>query len=102
MGRVGNDPELKTGPEKDFVTFSLATNESWEDKENPGEYKSRVDWHNVIVFKPYLQESIMENVSKSQRVLVQGKISYLKREIEGTTVYTASIIADELVRLSKE
>ncbi len=50
IGNVGKNPEARY---KDngalIVSFSLATSESWKDK-NTGEKTERTEWHKVVVF----------------------------------------------------
>ncbi len=50
VGNLGRDPEVRTLPSGDrVVSFSLATTESWRDK-NTGERKDRTEWHNISIF----------------------------------------------------
>ena len=67
LGRVGTDPQIRGSEERPVTSFSLATNSVWKTA-NPGpgdsEWSHRVDWHNVVVFKPGLRESAYNNVHK--------------------------------------
>ena len=50
LGRLGQDPELKYTPSGAAVcNFSLATSESWNDK-NSGQKQERTEWHRVVVW----------------------------------------------------
>ena len=50
VGNVGREPEERAPSDKGtIVTFSVATSESWKDK-NSGERKDRTEWHNVVIF----------------------------------------------------
>jgi single-strand DNA-binding protein len=50
MGFLGKDAEVRTGNNnRNFTTLSIATKSSYKDKES-GEYISRTEWHNCIVF----------------------------------------------------
>jgi len=50
VGNIGGDPETRYMPSGSAVTnASLATNESWKDKQT-GEQKDRTEWHNVVFF----------------------------------------------------
>jgi hypothetical protein len=54
VGNLGRDPEVRTLPSGDrVVSFSLATTESWRDK-NTGERKDRTEWHNISIFNENL------------------------------------------------
>ena len=67
LGRVGTDPQIRGSEERPVTSFSLATNSVWKTP-NPGPgdpaWSHRVDWHNVVVFKPGLRESAYNNVHK--------------------------------------
>ena len=57
-------------------------------------------WHRVSVFRPGLRESILQNLKKGQRVLVQGRIGYLERKDpndETIVNKTVSIVAHDVV-----
>ena len=50
IGRLGKDPETRYMPSGDAVcNFSIATSESWKDK-NTGEKKESTEWHNIVAF----------------------------------------------------
>lgn len=50
VGNIGNDPEIRsTSDDREIANFSLATSESWKDK-NTGEKKSKAEWHKVVIF----------------------------------------------------
>lgn len=63
-----------------------------------GDWLQRVDWHKIAVFKPQLRESVMNYLSKGQRVLLNGKVSYGEiKDKDGVTRPSTTIIADEIV-----
>lgn len=91
LGRAGGDAQLKGNEEHPVVIFSIATNSN-----------SKTEWHRVSVFRPGLREVAEEYVKAGTRVLVEGKISYghiIDRN--GAAVPTTSIIADDLIFLTK-
>ena len=50
IGRLGNDPEIKQMQNgKSVARLSVATSESWKDK-NTGEKKEKTEWHRVVIF----------------------------------------------------
>jgi single-strand DNA-binding protein len=50
VGNLGSDPEVRsTGSVTTVCSFSLATSESWTDKQS-GEKQERTEWHRVKVF----------------------------------------------------
>lgn len=51
VGRLGNDPEIRTMPNGDPVArISVATSEEWTDKQT-GEKKQNTEWHTIIAFR---------------------------------------------------
>jgi single-strand DNA-binding protein len=71
-GHVGKDPEERIFDNGDkVVTFSLATNESYKNKE--GEMVDKTEWHNIKAFRG-LAGVISEYVKKGSKILIEGKI----------------------------
>ena len=102
LGRVGGDPEIKGDLEKPFVKFSLATSENYKTRDSD-DWVRKTTWHNIVVFKPSLVDTVSNYLTKGTRVLVQGKLDYRTYEDEENPEkkhkYT-SIIANDLVSLS--
>ena len=100
LGRVGQNPEIratKTGNK--MVYFSLATTETWA-KDN-GEEGSKTEWHKITCFRPGLCDTVMENVTKGQRLFVQGRIQYGQyTDAEENVRKTTDIIADDIIRFA--
>ncbi len=72
IGNVGKDPEIKTmNNGNKFAKFSLATSESWRDKES-GERKTKSDWHHVVVFQKNLVEIVEKYVKKGSKLYIEG------------------------------
>ena len=47
VGNLGNDPEIRTfGNGGKVANFSIATSESWRDKQS-GEKREKTEWHRV-------------------------------------------------------
>ncbi|SRR5581483_2414148 len=98
VGNAGKDAEVRyTGSGKPVATFTLATTESWTDR-NSGQKQEQTDWHNIVAWG-WLAEYCNENIKKGKRVLVEGRIrtrSYddkdgVKKyvtEVEASTVMT--------------
>jgi single-strand DNA-binding protein len=74
IGNLGRDPESRTTSiGGKVVTFSMATSESWRDK-NTGERKERVQWHNIVIFNESLGETAVKYVKKGDQLFVSGQI----------------------------
>ena len=106
VGNVGNDPELKTFQSGDkVVNFSLATSESWKDKET-GEQKSVTEWHKVAIFNTGLIDIAERFIKKGMKVYLEGQLQTRKwQDSSGIDKYTTEIILQryrgELVILDK-
>ena len=50
VGNLGQDPEVKYTPNGGAITtISIATSETWKDK-NSGEQREKTEWHRVVFF----------------------------------------------------
>ena len=87
IGRVGKDPEVrKCQNGSDMMTFTLATNESYKDKN--GEYKSVTEWHNIKLFNANAFH--IKNICKGRLLYIEGKIqseTYQNKQGQNVTVY---------------
>lgn len=93
IGNLGKDPEVRFTPGGAAVAnFTIATNESWVDKE--GQKQERVEWHRIVVWgKP--AEACGEYLSKGRQVYVQGRLQTREwSNKEGVKQYTTEVIAD--------
>lgn len=95
VGRVGKDPVLRnTGAGKTVASFSLATSESWKDK-NSGERKERTSWHEIVIFNEDLVRVAEHHIKKGSQLYVEGKIVTRKwTDKEGKDRWTTEIVLD--------
>jgi single-strand DNA-binding protein len=64
IGRLGNDPEIKQMQNgKSVARLSVATSESWKDK-NTGERKEKTEWHRVVIFNEGLVSVVQKYLKK--------------------------------------
>ena len=98
VGTVGKDPEVRYSQAGSAnVTLSLATNESWKDKN--GEKQERTEWHRLKFFGK-LAEIVDEYVKKGQTLYVEGSLRTDKyTDKQGVERYTTDIIASEMQML---
>lgn len=96
MGRIGQDPETRYLPNGDAVTtMSIATGESWKDKQT-GEKKESTEWHRVVLWRK-LGEIAGEYCRKGGQVYIEGKLTTRKwQDQNGNDKYTTEIVADEM------
>lgn len=101
IGRLGKDPDLRYMPNGDAVcNFSLATSESWKDKN--GEKQEKTEWHNISIFKK-LAEIAGEYLKKGSLVYVEGRLQTRKwQDKEGNDKYTTEIIANQMNMLGSK
>lgn len=72
IGNVGQDPDIRTLQNGTQVgRFSLATSESYKDKE--GVWQKQTEWHSIIVWRE-LAERAASQVKKGGLLFVEGKI----------------------------
>ncbi len=74
IGNVGKDPEIRNtqGGQK-IVNLSLATSESWTDK-NSGERRERTEWHRVVIFDERLADVAERFIVKGSKVFIEGQL----------------------------
>ena len=96
IGRLGKDPEIRyTQGSEAVATVSLATSESWKDKN--GEKQEKPD-HN-LVFYCRLAEVVGEHLKKGSLIYVEGKITTEKYQKDGEDRYVTKIVVSEMKML---
>ncbi len=74
LGRLGGDPEIRVSQDGSKIArFSLATGETWKDK-NTNERKERTDWHKIVIFSPGLSDIVEKFLKKGSLVYLEGQI----------------------------
>ena len=99
VGRLGRDPELKyTASGTPFCRFSMATDDSWTDK-NSGERTERTEWHNIVVWDR-LAEICNEYLTQGRLVDNGGSLQTREwDDKEGIKRKTTEIRARDMVLL---
>ena len=99
VGRVGQDPDVRyTNNQSAVVTLSVATSESWKDK-NTGEREERTEWHRVVCFNK-LAEIAGQYVKKGTQLFVEGSLRTRKwSDNQGQERYTTEIVANNFQML---
>lgn len=95
IGTLGSDPEVRYMPNGGAVAnISLATNESWKDK-NTGQMQEKTEWHRVVVFGK-LAEVAGEYLRKGSQVYFEGKLQTRKWQDQATgqDKYTTEVVID--------
>lgn len=99
VGRLGKDPEMRYLPDGTAAcNFSLATSESWKDK-NTGEKREETEWHRVTCMGK-LAEVAGKYLKKGSSAYVEGRLRTRKwTDNNGQERYSTEIKMDELVML---
>jgi single-strand DNA-binding protein len=99
VGNLGNDPEVRfTASGTAIGTLSIATSESWNDK-NTGEKQERTEWHRVKLFGK-LAEIAGEYLKKGRQVYIEGSLRTEKyTDKQGVEKYSTDIVASEMQML---
>lgn len=94
IGRLGADPEVKQVTSGNSVaTLSVATSESWTDK-NTGAKNERTEWHRVVVWGKQA-ELCGRYLSKGRQVYVEGRLQTRSWEDQqGQKRYTTEVVAN--------
>src|SRR5262249_5949362 len=70
VGNLGRDPEVRSTQDgMKIVNLSLATSETWRDK-NSGERRDRTEWHRVVIFNERLAEVAEKFLKKGSKIYV--------------------------------
>tara|TARA_B110000438_G_scaffold300690_1_gene353680 strand:- start:2101 stop:2559 length:459 start_codon:yes stop_codon:yes gene_type:complete len=94
IGRLGADPEIKQMVNgKSVARLSLATSNSWKDK-NTGEKKEKTEWHRVVIFNEGLVNVVQQYVKKGAQVYVEGQLTTRKwtDQKSGQDKYSTEIV----------
>jgi single-strand DNA-binding protein len=92
IGTLGKDPELSyTGSGSAVCKFSMATSESWNDKN--GSRQERTEWHNIVVWGK-LGELCNQYLAKGRKAFIEGSLHTRSWEDkQGTKKYMTEINA---------
>ncbi len=98
VGRLGRDPEVRyTASGTPVANFSLATDESWTDKN--GERQRRTEWHQIVVWSR-LAEICERYLRKGRLVFIEGTIQTREWEDrDGNRRRTTEIVARNMQML---
>jgi len=93
IGRLGNDPEIKQMQNgKSVARLSIATSESWKDK-NTGEKKEKTEWHRVVIFNEGLVGVVQKYLKKGAQVYIEGQLNTNKyTDSNGQEKYSTQIV----------
>ena len=99
VGNLGQKPEMRyTATQSAVANLSIATTESWKDKES-GEMRDKTEWHRVVYFGK-LAEIVEKYLDKGSSVNIEGKLQTRKwQDKSGADRWTTEIVGNELTML---
>lgn len=101
VGRLGNDPEMKSvGEGRKLARFSLATNDYFKNHE--GKQIEETQWHNIVAWgkTAEIAEKILK---KGKEAAIAGKlINRSWDDDNGIKHYITEVVASEIMVFGKE
>ncbi len=94
IGYLGQDPEIRYMPNGGAIAnITLATSESWRDKQT-NELKEKTEWHRVVIFGK-LAEIAGEYLKKGSQVYIEGSLQTRKwQDQSGQDRYTTEVVVN--------
>ncbi|CEG08753.1 Helix-destabilizing protein [Afipia felis] len=93
VGNLGSDPEIKrTQDGRPIANLSVATSESWRDK-NSGERKEKTEWHRVVIFSEPLCKVVEQYLKKGAKIYLEGSLVTRKwQDKDGKDKYSTEVV----------
>ncbi len=98
IGNLGSDPEVKYTPNgAPVANFSLATNESWNDKD--GQRQERTEWHRLVLWSK-LAEIAGQYLKKGAKIYVEGRLQTRSWDDQsGQKRYMTEVVVNDMQML---
>ncbi|MBU4530612.1 MAG: single-stranded DNA-binding protein [Hoeflea sp.] len=93
IGNLGADPDIKrTQDGRPIANLSVATSESWRDK-NTGERREKTEWHRVVIFNEGLCKIAESYLKKGSKVYIEGQLQTRKwTDQSGQDKYSTEVV----------
>lgn len=92
VGNLGRDPEVRQSQAgAKIVNFSVATSDSWKDK-NTGERREKTEWHRVVIFSEGLANIAEQYLRKGSKVYIEGSLQTREYEKDGIKRYSTEVV----------
>jgi len=93
IGHLGADPEIKhTQDGRAIANLSMATSESWKDKQT-SERKERTEWHRIVIFSEGLCKIAEQYLKKGSQVYLEGQLQTRKwQDQSGQDRYSNEVV----------
>jgi single-strand DNA-binding protein len=89
VGRLGKNPEVRAVGDNFVANFSIATDESYKDKN--GEKQKKTEWHNIVVWGNSVKNFVEPYLHTGDMVYIEGKLQTRSWEKDGVKKYTTEI-----------
>ena len=95
IGNLGRDPEVRFAQNGNkIVNMSIATSESWKDKQT-GERQEKTEWHRVVIFNDRLGDVAEKYLKKGSKVYLEGQLRTRKwTDKSGQEKYSTEVVLD--------
>jgi len=95
VGNLGRDPEVRhTQAGAKIVTLSVATSDTWNDKQS-GERRERTEWHRVVIFNERTADVADRYLRSGRKVYIEGELRTRKwTDQGGQEHYTTEVVID--------
>lgn len=92
IGHLGQDPDVRSSPSgTTFANLSLATSETWKDKQTQ-QQKDRTEWHRVVLVGK-LAEIARDYLKKGSQIYIEGRLQTRKwQDQSGQDRYTTEVV----------
>lgn len=93
IGNLGRDPEVRSTQQGGkVVTLSVATSETWKDRQT-GERRDSTEWHRVVIFSDGLAGVVEQHLHKGSKLYVEGALKTRKwTDQTGQDRYSTEIV----------
>lgn len=93
IGRLGKDPEVRHFENSSVCNFSIATGETYTDKE--GNRIEQTEWHNIAIWRKGLVDVAEKYLKKGHLVYIEGKLRTRNWDDQnGNKRYTTEVVVD--------
>jgi single-strand DNA-binding protein len=95
VGNLGRDPEVRFAQSgAKIVNMSVATSESWKDKQT-GERQERTEWHRVVIFNDRIGDVAEKYLKKGSKVYLEGQLRTRKwTDKSGQEKYSTEVVIE--------
>lgn len=101
IGNLGADPDCRQANGTTFANVSIATDESYKDK-NTGQIVPKTEWHRVV-FAGRQAEIVQQYLKKGSKVYIEGKLETRKWQNQsGEDKYSTEIKAFQMQMLDSK